>query len=131
MPNKIIPKQYAVLLYEITKDLRKTEIKEKISKFVGFLVKNNHLSLVDKIIGEFKTYTKKQEGVQEVELVSARPIGIKIRQRLINILNRENKIELKEKIDPGLLGGMVIKIGDTMIDGSIRRRLSILSDKLK
>lgn len=131
MPKKIIPKQYAVLLYEITKDLRKTEVKEKISKFVRFLVKNNHLSLVEKIIEEFKTYTKKQEGVQEVELVSARPIGIKIRQRLINILNRKNKIELKEKIDPGLLGGMVIKIGDTMIDGSIRRRLNILSDKLK
>jgi len=131
MPKKITPKQYAVLLYEITKDLRKTEIKEKILKFVRFLAKNNHLSLINKIIGEFKAYTKKQEGIQEVELVSARPIGIEIRQRLISILNRKSKIELKEKIDPGLLGGMVIKIGNTMIDGSIRRRLSILSDKLK
>lgn len=131
MPKKIIPKQYAVLLYEITKDLRKTGIKEKISEFVRFLATNNHLNLVDKIIGEFKAYTKKQERIQEVELISARPVGIKIRQRLINILNGKNKIELKEKIDPGLLGGIVIKIGDTMIDGSIKRRLNILSDKLK
>lgn len=131
MLNRITTKQYSILLYEITRGLKKTENKEKISKFVKFLDKNNDLNLANRIIKEFKSYTMEQEGEREVELLSAKPIDNEIHQQLIDILSKKGKVELKKKIDPGLLGGMIIRIGDTMIDNSIRRKLNILSDKLK
>ena len=62
---------------------------------------------------------------------TAKPISNEIHQQLIDILSEKGKVELKKKTDPRLLGGMIIRIGDMMIDNSIRRKLNILSDKLK
>lgn len=131
MHKKITQKQYAILLYEITKGLDKDKIKVKIGQFIKLLAKNNNLSLIDKIIEKFTIYEKKKRGIQEIELVSSRPINNEVRKQLNNIFKKGGEVEIKEKIDPSLLGGIVLRIGDLMIDGSIKRKLSALNSKLK
>jgi F-type H+-transporting ATPase subunit delta len=52
---------------------------------------------------------------------------------LIDDLNRivGSKTEIKQKIDRNLIGGVVLKVDDTLIDGSIKRQLENLKDTLK
>lgn len=92
MHKKITQKQYAILLYEITKGLDKDKIKVKIGQFIKLLAKNNNLSLIDKIIEKFTIYEKKKRGIQEIELVSSRPINNEVRKQLNNIFKKGGEV---------------------------------------
>ncbi|HHY92314.1 MAG TPA: F0F1 ATP synthase subunit alpha [Firmicutes bacterium] len=78
----------------------------------------------------------KEEGTPEAELVvevtSAAPLGEeelrKLRRKLVESVKQHYTLSLK--VDPTLLGGMVIRIGDKVIDGSVRGRLSALQANL-
>jgi F0F1-type ATP synthase delta subunit len=49
---------------------------------------------------------------------------------LVRLLLRRGRIELDLKVDPDLLGGLVVRVGDRMIDGSVRSRLERLRNQL-
>lgn len=123
MTKKITPLQYAIFLYEIT--LKRPEIKKQINGFLGILAKNNDLGKIDEIVKEFEKYEKKQKGIKDVEIISAKPIAKDIKTQILEAVG--GKTEVKEVLDPDLIGGVVVTIGDMMIDGSLRRKLKELS----
>jgi len=131
MPKGITPEQYAVLLYEITSEAKAGEIDKAISEFLKMLNKQNALWMIDKIIKAFEQYDKKMSGICEVEIISAKPISKEVKEKIVKIFTkRANKIEIKEIVDPKLIGGMIIKSEDEMIDGSIKTRLLNLRKQL-
>ena len=71
-------------------------------------------------------------GVVRVEAVTAVPMGDAARRRLEDVLTRQlgKKVLLEESVDPALLGGMVLRIGDRKIDSSVSRELSRLRQRL-
>lgn len=129
--NKITPRQYAVALYEVAKGLSGAKAKEMIARLILILKKNNSLSQLGKIIAAYESYAKKEKGIRQAELFSAKPLSKEVRNRIYAILNKKNKTELKENIDETLLGGLIIQINDTLIDASFKKQLEKLSDKLK
>jgi F-type H+-transporting ATPase subunit delta len=70
------------------------------------------------------------ERAVDVELISALPIDENQRDILTQALSEklERKINMQVSLDKSLLGGAVIRAGDTVIDGSIRGRLTKLAD---
>jgi F-type H+-transporting ATPase subunit delta len=70
------------------------------------------------------------ERAVDVELISALPIDENQRDMLTQALSEklERKINMQVSLDKSLLGGAVIRAGDTVIDGSIRGRLTKLAD---
>ena len=60
------------------------------------------------------------------------PLDEGLRDRLANALSHATgkQVEVKVVVDPNVLGGVVARIGDTVIDGSVRRRLDQLKERL-
>ena len=121
---KITPKQYAVALYETTQHLSEEEINKIIENFVGVLKKNNDLSLSEKIIGEYQSYCRRKKNIAKVQITSSK----RINGDIINALTKKlgQAVEIEQKVDEGLIGGAVIRIGDVLIDGSIKKKLERL-----
>jgi F-type H+-transporting ATPase subunit delta len=126
---KITPKQYAVSLYESTIKVDNIEIEKRIKKFVDILKRNNDLSLVDKIIEKYYEYYRDEKNISKIEITSNEKINSEILNKIIQKFKKQ--IEIEEKIDESLIGGMVIKIDNNLlIDGSIRKKLDDLRKNL-
>ena len=127
---KITPKQYAISLYESTKDSNDIEMDKRINNFVNILKKNNDLFLSNKIIDYYYKYQREQRNISKVEITSNEKLDSETINSIIKKFN--NQVALEETIDKSLLGGIIIKIDDnTLIDGSIKRKLENLRKKLQ
>ena len=127
---KITPKQYAISLYESTKDSSDIEVGKRINNFVNILKKNNDLFLSNKIIDYYYKYQREQRNISKVEITSNEKLDSETINSIIKKFN--NQVALEETIDKSLLGGIIIKIDDnTLIDGSIKRKLENLRKKLQ
>ncbi|MBI2042376.1 MAG: ATP synthase F1 subunit delta [Candidatus Nealsonbacteria bacterium] len=124
--KKITPLQYAIFLYELTS--QGANITKQINEFLGVLAKNNDLSKIREVINDFEKYEKRQRGAQDVEIISATPLAKDLRTQILSAIG--GKIDVKETVNPELLGGAIVTVGDTMIDGSLRRKLKELSKVL-
>ena len=72
------------------------------------------------------------EKLVEVDVVSAFPVNKTLHNKLLKALKQklERDVKLTSSVDESLLGGAVIRAGDTVIDGSVKGRLSKLADAL-
>ena len=65
------------------------------------------------------------EGAEVAEVTTAIPLDdedkLKLAQRLTSLVGKP--VVLKPKVDPSLMGGLIIRVGDKLIDGSIRSKL--------
>ncbi len=122
------PKQYAQALYDSLKDVKEGEIDLIFKNFYSILLRNNDLKLINKIIGKIEEIDKEERGVVEVEVTGAKEIDKDLVSKLRNLIGK--KAEIKEKVDPGLIGGLKIQINDLLIDGSIKAKLNKLKRSL-
>jgi len=126
---KITPKQYAVSLYESTKNVRGAELEKRIKKFVEILRKNNDLSLENEITQQYCKYYRDKKNISKIEIISSEKLNAKMLGRILQKFERQ--VEIEEKIDKSLIGGIVIKIDDNiLIDGSVKRKLEDLRKKI-
>ena len=126
---KITPKQYAISLYETTKNVDKFRAGERIKNFVNILKKNNDLSLANKIKDEYNKYYRNQKNISKIEIASNAKLSSETLNKIIQKF--KNQIEVEEKTDKSLIDGIVIKINDdVLIDGSVRRKLEDLKKSL-
>ena len=126
---KITPKQYAISLYETTKNVDKFRAGERIKNFVNILKKNNDLSLANKIKAEYNKYYRNQKNISKIEIISNAKLSSETLNKIIQKF--KNQIEVEEKIDKSLINGVVIKINDDiLIDGSVKRKLDNLRKEL-
>ena len=126
-------KQYAELFYELTADKNSGEIKGAIEKFVKLLARQGQLNKADKIIDSFSKVWNKKRGIVEAEAISARELDkeiVKLLHGYIVKLSGAKEIILAEKVDKKILGGVVIKYGDKVVDGSLKMRLVELKSSL-
>ncbi|MFC1846553.1 ATP synthase F1 subunit delta [Chloroflexota bacterium] len=104
-------------------------------KLVFMLVEKRKLGIIQEIADEYQRLLDSYhgiEGAEVVEVTTAIPLEEKDRldlaQRLTDIVKKP--IVLKDKVDSGMIGGIIIRIGDKLIDGSIRRKLTELKKEL-
>ncbi|HLF86599.1 MAG TPA: ATP synthase F1 subunit delta [Nitrospiria bacterium] len=124
----------------ISKDSKKGIISELLNNNLS-PVTRNHLSLVideDRqgllidIIGEFCRLVRKTEKVQ-VLVTSSAPLPDETTKRLLRELSLAlgKDLELNLAVDDSILGGVILRIGDRIVDGSISGRLRRLGEHLK
>ncbi len=92
------------------------------------LVDKRREMVFDNIVDEFDRFKDLREGRMHAEVTAARPLDDDQRAQLKTRLESATgkQIELHEKVDRKLLGGLIVKLGDKVIDGSLRRRLNRL-----
>ena len=92
------------------------------------LIDKQRGALLDNIIAEFDKFRDIRAGRMHAHVSAVQPLAEdqreELRQRLESITGKT--IVLHEKTDPALLGGMIVKLGDRVIDGSLKRRLARL-----
>jgi F-type H+-transporting ATPase subunit delta len=101
--------------------------------FLGTLAGNRRLASLPDIVRAFAAIAAAQRGEVTAEVSSAHPLSDdQLTQLAAKLKAREGKeIKIKAKVDPELLGGLVVKIGSRQIDGSIRTRLNSLANAMK
>lgn len=131
---KISAKQYARSLFEIIKNADDGQIEKIIRDFTKVLIKNNDAAKIEKIIRHFNEFWNKDKGVIEAEIISAKELGKDISKLLedhIKKLTGGKVLNLKKKIEKDILGGVVIKYGDKVLDSSLKTKLRQFSNILK
>jgi F-type H+-transporting ATPase subunit delta len=127
--RKISSKKYAQALYELTKDLPKEQIKLEIGNFIKLVARNKDLKRIEIIFNAFEDYVKKQESIVDVQVISAESLSAGQKDNLKDQLKKEQNVKtvnLHEKVDKTLMGGFILKIGDTIFDASLKTRLEEL-----
>jgi F-type H+-transporting ATPase subunit delta len=111
------------------KILLKGEITEITDKFIVLLAKNKRESYLQKIAEEYIDQYKTKMKITTVIITSAVKLDEPTRERLLKILTNllKNKIELHEKIDPKIIGGFVLTVGNRRADMSVLRQLKQLN----
>lgn len=126
---RITPKQYAISLYESTKNVDKVEIEKRIEKFVEILKKNNDLFLIAKIIEKYYEHYRNDKQISKIEITSNEKIDSEILNKIIQKFKKQ--IEIEESIDESLIGGIIVRINDNLlIDGSVKKKLENLKASL-
>jgi len=115
-----------------------TEIAQKINasqttrNVLGLLADRGRLRTLPAIAKELRTEADRRAGVVRARVTSAAPLSDVYVQKLTQALEgRYNKkVVIERGVDPTLLAGVVTRIGDTIIDGSLRARLDELKTEL-
>lgn len=99
---------------------------------IAILSENRRLPLLPQIYQQFDMMKANREKAIDVNVSAARELDDKQQKTLSHALSAklERSVNLQVSIDKSLLGGAVIRAGDTVIDGSIRGRLTKLAETL-
>ncbi|MFW6287953.1 MAG: ATP synthase F1 subunit delta [bacterium] len=117
----------------IVKEIFKGEISTDVLNFIQLLIDNRREEHIKPIIENFNVLVNKEEAIVEIEVVTAVDLTEELREQLLDKLNQllDYKIVLNPVIDPDILGGMVLKFNDFIVDGSIKNSLKKLQDNIK
>ncbi len=92
------------------------------------LVRRGRFELLPAVIREFRRLFRRREGIIEATVISTVTLGeaeiAALQERLVAMTG--SRIELRQMTDPSLLGGLQVRLGDRLIDGSVRGRLERL-----
>ncbi len=113
--------------------LAKSGIGDLVASFIKVIIGNRRLFAVPDIIVAFKHLTAKARGEVAAEVTSAEPLSEKhvadLKAALKASLGRD--VTLATTVDPSLIGGLIVKVGSRMIDGSLRTKLNSLKLAMK
>ncbi len=125
---KNTPKQYAIALHQITSGLSDKSLGEALKQFVLLLARDHKSNQASAIINEFIRYSKKEEGIAEIEITTAGNMD----EKTINKIKQSfgEKVEATVKIDPSILGGIKIKTEDKILDASLKTQLLKLKESI-
>jgi F-type H+-transporting ATPase subunit delta len=102
------------------------------ARYLGLLADNRRLRELPEIAALFEQMKRDAEHVLKVKVRSAVPLDDAQAERLVEALKRRyrSEIELERALDASVLGGAVIDVGETVIDGSLKSRLAQLETAL-
>lgn len=108
------------------------ELDQKMKNLVRLLAENGRLSLLPEVASQFEQFKANRERTVDVEIDSAFSIDSTTEQRLAAALEKklDRSVNVNSKLDESLLGGVVIRAGDLVIDGSVRGKLGKLAEAM-
>ena len=113
--------------------LMKAGISRLTLQFVGVVAANRRLFLLPVMIRQFRTLVSRHRGEVAAEVTTARDLTAEqlgvLRTRLRRSGGRD--VQLVAKVDPRVLGGMILRIGSRMIDSSLRTKVDRLANTLR
>jgi F-type H+-transporting ATPase subunit delta len=128
---KLTSQQYAQALFEAVTETNPKDHDKVLDNFVKILAQNGDLGKHEEIDAAFRKLKLEAQGVKEAEVTIAR--DTEINSSLIHQLNEivGSKIEIKKQVDESIIGGVVVRVDDTLIDASVKNQLNNLNKKLK
>lgn len=117
---------------ELLKKCFKGELSETVYHFLLLLVDKRRIGIFEAIEEDFRALSNQAQGIVIADVTTARGIGgaqqAKLAEKLASVTGKKVKLRLHENKD--IIGGVVVKIGDKRIDGSVTGRLENLKREL-
>ncbi|MCH2224755.1 MAG: ATP synthase F1 subunit delta [Crocinitomicaceae bacterium] len=124
----------------VVNSTKKNEIFEKIFEqfeqvtlsFVKLITENRRESLLPQIASSFIEQVKEYKGIVPLTLISAKELDQATKDSILAKIGNtvKGQLEVVEKIDESLIGGFVVRMGDTRIDASVSSQLNNLKQRL-
>ncbi|MBN1107319.1 MAG: ATP synthase F1 subunit delta [Bacteroidales bacterium] len=118
---------------QILRSLSGEKVRDLTLSLIDLVVTNGREKFIPAIARDFIRETKTYKGITESVLTTAVEINDNIRSRIIDLIRDifNTKVELKEEIDKDIIGGFILKIEDSYIDASVRKKLRTIEKALK
>jgi F-type H+-transporting ATPase subunit delta len=117
---------------EVLDKLLNRRIKPPARRLVALLAERRRLDLLPEIASQYNELLKRQRGIVTAVVTSAEPLTKDETRALEEKLRAMTgaTVELEPRIDEGLIGGLTVRIGDQLLDASVRGRLERLREQL-
>ena len=124
--------QYAQALYDAVTETNPKDHDKVLDSFVKVLAQTGDLGKYEEIEAEYLKLEMKAKGMSAAEITVAQK-DIEVNSSLIKELNEMigTKMEMKKKVDDGIVGGVILRVDDTIIDASVKTQLDNLNKELK
>jgi F-type H+-transporting ATPase subunit delta len=101
---------------------------ESVRNFLELLVENHRMPVLFRIRRELDRLWEEEHRLLPVEITSAVPLDEAVASRIGEEIGRQTgrRVELKSTVDPDVIGGIVLRVGNSILDASIRNRLESL-----
>jgi F-type H+-transporting ATPase subunit delta len=103
-----------------------------VQNFVRVLIENDRIRALDAVREQFEALKHAHQGVVDAQIVSAFPLSDGQKSALVADLEArfKRKVNAQVSVDAALIGGVLITIGDEVVDASVRGKLAAMSAKL-
>jgi F-type H+-transporting ATPase subunit delta len=117
----------------INEQLANQKVDPLVVNFLLLLVRRQRLGLLPRILELFQEMFNKERGIVVAHVTTAVPLDEAHMQRVAQQLSRitgGKRVELRMRADPRILGGIITRIGDELVDASVAARLAELAQRL-
>ena len=108
------------------------KVNDLLKNFMTFLIKKRRFFYLEKILKSFIEICSEKRGEIKAEIQSAKELSIEEINKITEELaqNFSSKMKLNYKHDKSLIGGLIVKIGSTMVDTSIKNKLQQIENRM-
>lgn len=109
-----------------------SRLEKPLFNFLMVLTRKRRIGYIIDIVEEFDRQVRAMKGIEKATCITAIPMSEKERTDIVSKLAAKTglKIELVEKVDKAIIGGMIVILHNQIIDGSIRHGLARLKNRL-
>ena len=114
--------------------LDKAGIKGLAANFLKFIAANRRLFAVRDMVKAFRTLVARWKGEIHAQVTVAEPLADQHRDALISALKSVTggkAVDIDVKVDPAIIGGLVVKLGSRQVDSSLRTKLNAIKHAMK
>jgi F-type H+-transporting ATPase subunit delta len=113
--------------------LDKAQIGGLTANFFKLIARNRRLFAAADMIKGFRALLARERGEVDADVTSAHPLSADQMQQLSDSLKAQvgKDVKITTRVDPNLLGGLIVKVGSKMIDSSLRTKLDSLKVAMK
>lgn len=125
---KIAKREIVQALFELAQENPKN-IKKIVEEFYSYLLHQKKTKILPFIFEELDKIEKEKQGIKEIEIESTHPLSDEQKEEIKNLF-KAKKVIIQEKINPRLIGGIIIKTDDKIFDASIKSNLERLKEEM-
>lgn len=104
----------------------------EVAKFLGTLLENKQIDQLDAVLAEFERLVARQPELMRARIVTAVPMTdeekARLRARLVARFGAD--LDFQFEVDESVLGGVYVRVGDRVIDGTVAGKLAALRERL-
>jgi F-type H+-transporting ATPase subunit delta len=109
------------------------DVEPMVFNLLYVLVEKGNAGITGEVAAEYSRLLDSQRGIEQAEVTTAAPLSQAeldtLQKQLSKIIGKD--IVMNARVDPSLIGGMVARVGDKIIDGSAKGRLAVLRREIR
>jgi F-type H+-transporting ATPase subunit delta len=108
------------------------ELSQSVRNIIFLLVRRHRIEQLPRVVAEFIRLDERRQGIVHANATSAAPLtDLEVKALTARLEQMTGgRIALETDVDASLLGGLIVRVGDRLIDGSVRGRLERLRNQL-